>query len=148
MEGQSTATPLKVCPSCAVASRTNDANCPSCGAPYVRPSRWRWRWWYAVPIVALAFAAGYASWKVFAEDSDEPAVEGIPFAVGRSTPLGLSRAEVIQRLGGQEPALVKHRHAGGVDQTCLYYLVTDQGGTAWLFCFEKGKLATSASVIG
>jgi hypothetical protein len=101
-----------------------------------------------VPIVALAFAAGYAGWTLFGDDSEEPAFEGIPFAVGRSTPLGLSRAEVIERLGGQEPALVKHRRAGGVEQTCLYYLVTDQEGTAWLFCFEKGKLATSASVVG
>jgi hypothetical protein len=149
MEGEPLETPLKVCPSCSVASRTSDESCPNCGAAYVRERRLRWRWWFTVPIVAIAFAIGYGGRQLLDDDSAEQAQsEGIAFELGRSMPLGISRQELIERLSGLSPALVKHRHAGGVDQTCLYYLVTNQEGTAWLYCFEHGKLATSASVIG
>jgi hypothetical protein len=72
-----------------------------------------------------------------------PEAEGISFRQGASTPLHLSRPELLKRLDGKQPA--QTRHAEG--QTCLLYLVTDQANTGWQFCFQREKLVTSNTVV-
>jgi uncharacterized paraquat-inducible protein A len=61
MESDPQGTPLKVCPHCSVATRTEAAECPSCGSPYARRGARRppWRWWMLVPVAVVAFGAAY-----------------------------------------------------------------------------------------
>ena len=70
MESETSQLPLKVCPHCSVASRTEADVCPSCGKPYVRRPL-RWRWWLVIPIVVLAFGVGYGGRLLFDNGSDE-----------------------------------------------------------------------------
>jgi hypothetical protein len=76
--GESREHPLKVCPHCSLASRTDSETCPNCGKSYVRgrPSL-RWSWWFAIPIVAAAFLIGYFGISQLI-DGDEDGITGGP----------------------------------------------------------------------
>lgn len=144
MEGQPAEVPLKVCPHCSVASRTDAEVCPSCGKPYARRGfELRWSWWLAIPIVAAAFAIGYFGIsKLFDEDDSAPGV--ITREEAQSTASELTRPEVEDQLG--EPARVITPQGTGT--TCLFYTVSDEGDTLWQFCFMGRKQVSSSSVSG
>jgi hypothetical protein len=138
MEGESRELPLKVCPHCSVASRTDSETCPNCGKSYVRggPSL-RWSWWFAIPIVAAAFLIGYfgISQLIDGDESDGITVEeASSIEIGNTT-----RAELTERLGEPESETT----IGG-GQVCLDYVVTDGEDPEWLFCFRGDQLESSA----
>jgi hypothetical protein len=138
MEGQPTQPPLKVCPHCSVASRTDADTCPSCGKPYARSGpTLRWSWWLAIPIVAAAFAIGYFG---ISELFDGDGTEGISREQAEAVPEGISPDELSERLGGESETV----STGGL--TCASYTVTDGPDPAWLFCFQGDKLVTSEPV--
>jgi hypothetical protein len=139
METEAPASPLKVCPRCAVATRTDAAMCPSCGKPYQRRL---WRWWMAIPIIAVAFAIGYFGISNLF-DEDDPGT--ITAEQGSAIELGVSRGQLEERLG--EPLEVSDERAGGA-ATCLYYGIGGQPGSAWEFCFADDSLVTSKAVGG
>jgi hypothetical protein len=135
MEGE-TARPLKVCRHCSVASRTDAETCPSCGRPYRRRL---WRWWFAIPIVALAFAGGYFGRKAIQDD--EPA--GLTSEEARGLTTGASAPEVEPVLDGQNPVNSRRTTAGGSELLCRAYEVVDEEGTFWELCFLDGRLEIS-----
>jgi hypothetical protein len=146
MEGQSPQAPLKVCPHCSVATRTDADTCPSCGQPYGqrRPQwQWRWSWWYAIPIVAAAFAIGFF-WlsNLFDRDDTEGEGVGITLEQGAAVPNGSPRAELEGHLDGEAPVL--ERRKGPKGPMCAYYGITDQPNSVWEFCFEDDELISSA----
>jgi hypothetical protein len=150
MEGQSPEAPLKVCPHCSVASRTDADTCPSCGQPYGRrrPQRQlRWSWWFAIPIVAAAFAIGFF-WLSNLFDGDDPDEDaaGITVEEGAAVPDGIPRAELESHLDGETPVI--ERRKGRKGPMCAYYQVIDQPRQAWEFCFEDDELNSSALVGG
>jgi hypothetical protein len=141
MEGQSEV-PLKVCPNCSVASRTDAETCPSCGKPYMRrglewPRRLEWRWWFAIPIVAAAFLIGYFGLSELIDDEPKRITAQEATAIEADS----SRSAVVEQLG--EPA---SETAVGEGQTCLQYEVTDAPEPTWLFCFREDKLVSSSPV--
>jgi hypothetical protein len=133
MEAES-GTPLKVCPHCAVASRTDAEACPSCGKPYVRRLPSLGRWWLAIPIVAAAFLIGYFGLSELIED--EP--EGITRQDATGIETGSSPSAVVGRLG--EPEAETQLAKG----PCFEYVLTDAPQPYWLFCFQEGKLVSSS----
>jgi hypothetical protein len=138
MEGQPTQPPLKVCPHCSVASRTDADTCPSCGKPYARSGpTLRWSWWLAIPIVAAAFAIGYFGISALFDGDD---TEGVSREQAEAVPEGISPDELSERLGGESETV----STGGL--TCASYTVTDGPDPAWLFCFQGDKLVTSEPV--
>jgi hypothetical protein len=138
MEGQPTQPPLKVCPHCSVASRTDADTCPSCGKPYARSGpTLRWSWWLAIPIVAAAFAIGYFGISELFDGDD---TEGVSREQAEAVPEGISPDELSERLGGETETV----STGGL--TCASYTVTDGPDPAWLFCFQGDKLVTSEPV--
>lgn len=151
MEGQPAEAPLKVCPHCSVASRTDADVCPSCGRPYgrrglrlQRPSRWRW--WYAIPIVAAAFALGYFGLSQLVDgDESETEAAGITAEQAAAVPDGIARSELAGRLDGESPALAQPKR-GEKNVTCEYYGITNQPRGVWEFCFDNDKLVGSASL--
>jgi len=108
-----------------------------------REGNWRsrWSWWIAVPVAIAAFALAYGITKLVhgsGSSETEPAPDqGITFARGHSTPLGITEAQLDRRIA-VPPALVKRRHTHP-PQTCRYYPLTDQSGR-YVFCFARGKL--------
>jgi hypothetical protein len=139
MESEASAAPLKVCPHCAVATRTDAATCPSCGKLYQRRL---WRWWMAIPIVAVAFAIGYFGISKLFDDDDSGTITA---EQGSGIELGVSRGELEERLG---TALeVNDERAEGA-ATCLYYGIADRPDSAWEFCFADDSLVTSEAVGG
>jgi hypothetical protein len=103
------------------------------------------RWLVAVVVIVAAFGLGYGGRKLLADDSggsDSPAIRGITFAGGKSFPLGTPESVILTRLSGL-PHVWK-RQGGGV--SCAYYLLTDQPGTSWGFCFRRAKLHTSGTL--
>jgi hypothetical protein len=150
MEGQPPEAPLKVCPHCSVASRTDAETCPSCGKPYGRRRpqwQWRWSWWYAIPIVAAAFAIGFfgLSSLIDGDDSDQDAA-GITVEEGAAVPDGIPRAELEDHLDGEPPVL--ERRKGKEGPMCAYYGIADQPRGVWEFCFEDEKLISDAPIGG
>lgn len=146
MEGGRQETPLKVCPHCSVASRTDAAECPSCGKPYGRRAlNLRWSWWAAIPIVVAAFALGLfvIGPLIRGDDSD---VAEITLEQGAAVPEGISRAELEDRLDGP-PTLVEPGPGGG-PRTCAYYPIEDQPEAVWEFCFRRDELVSSAPITG
>ena len=137
MEGEPTQAPLKVCPHCSVASRTDADTCPNCGKSYVRgrPTL-RWSWWLAIPIVAAAFAIGYFGISELVDGDD---IEGISREQAEAVPVPdeISAAELSQRLGAESQTV----RTGGF--TCASYPVTDGPDPGWLFCFQGDKLVRS-----
>jgi hypothetical protein len=140
MEGESTEIPLKVCRHCSVASRTDSETCPACGRPFRRT--W-WRWWFAIPIVALAFAGGYFGRKAL---QDEETQSGLTSAEAESLATGASPSELEQLLDGQEPADVRRQEAGGNELFCRYYTIVDREDEFWEFCFLNGRLEVARPV--
>jgi hypothetical protein len=147
VERQQAETPLKVCPHCSVASRTDADACPSCGKPYARrglrlslPSRWHW--WYAIPIVAAAFAIGYFGISQLVDDDSEPEAGAITPEQAAAVPDGVARSDLADHLDGESPALVQQRGKQG--ETCEYYGITGQRDAVWEFCFEGDRLVSSA----
>jgi hypothetical protein len=150
MQGQPQEAPLKVCPHCSVASRTDADTCPSCGKPYSRQRpqlQWGWSWWYAIPIVAAAFAVGFfgLSELIDGGDSDEEAA-GITVEQGAAVPDGIPRAELEGHLDGERPVI--ERRKGRKGPMCAYYQVIDQPREAWEFCFREDELISSALTAG
>lgn len=142
MEGQPAEAPLKVCPHCSVASRTDSEACPSCGKPYVRGRTWRWSWWFAIPIVAAAFLIGYFGLSQLFDDEE---TEGITVEQGRAVPADATRSELPGLLDGEEPTIEGPR-PGSPGTTCAYYSITDQPESAWEFCFKGDRLDSSSPV--
>jgi hypothetical protein len=147
MEGQPAEPPLKVCPHCSVASRTDAESCPSCGKPYARPGlqlRWlsQWRWWYAIPIVAAAFALGYFGLSQLF-DGDEGSEGYISIEQASAVPDDITPSELEGRLGGEAPVDVRPR-AGRKGVTCSYYGITGERRSVWEFCFEGERMTSSA----
>jgi hypothetical protein len=144
MEGQPVEVPLKVCPHCSVASRTDADTCPSCGKPYAPGGlRLRWSWWSAIPIVAAAFAIGYFGIsRLFDDDRSEPGA--VTREEAQATPSKLTRPEVEERLS--EPAQVITPQGSGT--TCLFYAVSDESDMLWQFCFMGERQVSSSSVPG
>lgn len=147
MEAQPTQPPLKVCPHCSVATRTDAEACPNCGRSYVRGPRLprlRWSWWFAIPIVAAAFLVGYFGISQLIDD-DESAAGAITLEQAQELPGDVSRSEVEERLG--EPA-VERPQRGNPGATCLFYSITDQPDTLWQFCFRRDELVSSTPISG
>jgi hypothetical protein len=145
MEGQPAEVPLKVCPHCSVASRTDAETCPSCGKPYVRRGPGlRWSWWLAIPIVAAAFLIGYFGISRLLDDDDVESGVITPEQAQQVAP-DLSRAEVEGRLG--EPVLARPQK-GSPGTTCLFYTVSEQGDTLWQFCFKGDDQVSSGRLPG
>ena len=148
MEGRPEDAPLKVCPHCSVATRTDAPVCPSCGGSYVRGRRMprvRWRWWFAIPIVAGAFLVGYFGISRLVEDDSDSAEGAITLQQAREVPASASQAEAEDRLG--EPAVERPpRENSGT--TCSFYSITDQPDTLWQFCFKRDELVSSAPIQG
>jgi hypothetical protein len=147
MEGEPTQPPLKVCPHCSVASRTDADTCPSCGKPYARSGpTLRWSWWLAIPIVAAAFAIGYFGIsELFDGDGSESDTGTITLEEGEEIPDTVSRADLEARLG--EPA-VERPQRGSAGTTCLFYSITGQADSVWQFCFKGEQLESSGQVSG
>lgn len=144
MEGQPPEPPLKVCPHCSVATRTEADTCPSCGKPYGRGRpQLRWSWWFAIPIVVAAFLIGYFGISQLFDD-EEPA--GITVEQAEAVPEDVTRSELAGHLDDQAPARVA-KLPGAKGVTCDQYLVTDQPRTVWQFCF-KGDALQSAGPVG
>jgi hypothetical protein len=137
---QSAQAPLKICPRCSVASRTDADSCPNCGRRYRR----RWRpLALGVAILALAFGAGYGGRLLLADDDEGSSSEITPQQAS-AVPLGISRPELVGWLDAN-PTVVK---PAGPGQTCLFYPLADQPDSAWAFCFAGGKLKSSSSATG
>ena len=140
MEDQPSDLPLKVCRHCSVASRTEADECPSCGKPYARrpPSlRMQWSWWFAIPIVAAAFAIGYFGIsKLIDGDGSDDATITVEQA-GAVSP-GATRDDLDDALDGEEPAFTRSP-SGKPKQTCLYYGFEDQPDGVWEFCFADAN---------
>jgi hypothetical protein len=138
--------PLKVCPHCSVATRTDADACPSCGGSYARGGgmpRLGWSWWFAIPIVAAAFLIGYFGISQLVDgDDDESGV--ITLEQGQAVQPDVSRAEVVDRLG--EPA--QEIEPAGPRTSCVFYSVGESGDTLWQFCFRGERQVSSAPVTG
>jgi hypothetical protein len=147
MESESPQPPLKVCPHCSVASRTDADTCPSCGKPYTRPGlRLPGRGvWIAVAIIVAAFGLGYGVTKLVTSDSEESG--SITFAAGNAVKTGVSESEFRDRIGGEDPSYEKTLPGqGNAKQSCLYYAISDRESSLWQFCFVDGKLVTADAV--
>ncbi|MFL5898611.1 MAG: hypothetical protein ACJ76D_09145 [Solirubrobacterales bacterium] len=129
---------MKVCPRCAVASRTDAESCPNCGRRYQR----RWQpLAIGLAIAALAFAAGYGG-KLLLSDDGGGDSSAISSQLARAMPDGISRPQLIERLGGLTPTVAKPIPGAG---TCLFYPLADHPDSAWQFCFTAGKLTSSGA---
>jgi hypothetical protein len=145
MEGHPAEAPLKVCPHCSVASRTDADTCPSCGKPYgrrgvqlQRPPGWRW--WYAIPIVAAAFALGYFGIAKLIDGDDSEGYISVDQAA--AVPDDVTPSELKARLDDEQPVDVRPQR-GSEDVTCSYYGITGQPRSVWEFCFEGEQLVSS-----
>jgi hypothetical protein len=95
-----------------------------------------------VAILALAFGAGYGGRQLIGNDNDgEGSSSEITAQQAGSVPLGISRPELVHRLGAN-PTVVQ---PVGNGETCLFYPLSDQPNSAWAFCFARGKLKGSSS---
>ena len=132
MEGKPEELPLKVCPHCSVASRTESDACPSCGKSYARGGglKLRWSWWLAIPIVAAAFAIGYfgISQLIDGGDSDDAVITA---EQAEAVPVGATRAELLDALDGEQPSVTR--------ADCSIYLIEDPPPKVASFCFVDGK---------
>lgn len=149
MEATPDESPLKVCPHCSVATRTEADVCPSCGGSYVRDRRMprlRWSWWFAIPIVAAAFLVGYFGISRVVDGDESGEVEGeITLHQARDLPASASQGDVEETLG--EPAVERAPRENSAT-TCIFYSLSDQPDTLWQFCFQRGELVSSAPVTG
>jgi hypothetical protein len=139
MESQSLPSPpLRICPRCAAATRTDAATCPECGRRYRR------RYWLVAlgaVIVALAFAAGFGISVLLG--SDDSGSDSISAEQASTVTLGISRDQLNQRLDDAEPVTTEPA-AGGA--TCLAYPSNDGSGHTWVFCLRNDKLVTKREI--
>jgi hypothetical protein len=129
--------PLRICPRCAVATRTDAATCPNCGRRYRR------RYWLGalgVVIVALAFAAGFGGRELFDGDSGS---DSISANQANSVTLGISRDQLNQRLDDAEPIGTEPAIRGA---TCLAYRSSNPPGHTWVFCLRDNKLVAKREI--
>jgi hypothetical protein len=144
MEGKPEELPLKVCPHCSVASRTESDTCPSCGKSYVRGGglKLQWSWWLAIPIVIAAFAIGYfgISKLIGGGESDDAVITA---EQAQAVSNGATRAELDEAIDGEDPAYTDEL-AGKPKTTCLYYGLEDDPNGVWSFCFTGDKLISSS----
>jgi hypothetical protein len=100
-----------------------------------------------VPVALVAFGAAYGITELVqggGGGSAQPAPPpGITFQQGRTIKIGIGQRQLAGQLG-VPPLRVVRRHVHP-PQVCRYYLITDQPGEQWAFCFLKGKLVTSAA---
>jgi hypothetical protein len=140
MEARDEEIPLKVCRHCSVASRTNSDRCPSCGGNYERRS-FRWRWWYALPIVALAFAGGYFGLSELVYDDEEPT--GLTLEEARALPDAGPPTDLEAVVDGEKAVDTRDQSKGGIELVCRYYVVVDTEDTVWEACYLSGRLEVS-----
>lgn len=164
MDAEPDAQPLKVCPHCAVASKTEAEACPSCGKPYGRRRRRLPSitaavsriplpgWAVAILIIVLAFGIGFGvRLLVDGGDSstDSPAAQlqraGIPYAKANKVSGTITPRQVIARFPGK-PFDIQLKPKDNL--TCYLYLLADRPGTGFQFCFRKGKLQSTGTVAG
>lgn len=150
MNEQQAGAPLKVCPNCSVATRTDADTCPSCRGRYGRRrlvSRLprRWSWWFALPIVGAAFALGYFGLSTLEDEDSEDEGRGITLEQGAAVPDGASRSSLANHLGGASPVLVQPQR-GEERVECAYYAISGEPDSVWEFCFERDKLFSSAPI--
>jgi hypothetical protein len=136
MESESAQPPLKICPRCAVASRTVSETCPECGRRY-RRRRWPA---LAVVIVAAAFGVGYGG-RLLLDGGDDKGITEVTLVQVRGVPLGISHQQLSQRLGGALPVTTRTRPSGR--ERCLFYAIASHPNDAWAFCFRQDKLVVS-----
>jgi hypothetical protein len=100
----------------------------------------------ATVAIVAAFGVGFGGWKLFHDDSSDgsgsPTIHGITFAQARSYPLGTPESRILARLAGVPHVWKRERGR----TSCAYYLLTDQPGTSWGFCFRKRRLATTGTI--
>lgn len=130
-------TPTKVCPGCAVQSRTFAPRCPNCGRTYARPSGWQIA---AIAAAILVLGLGGCGACVAVginaadEELDRTAISQREFdSVKQGTP----RQEVEARFG----EAWETDSEGGLD--CITYTERDDGLfdlTLFDFCFRDGRL--------
>jgi hypothetical protein len=146
MEGDSAQPPLKICPSCSVASRTEAETCPNCGASYERRGAGRWvKVPLAILVVALAFAGGYFGLSKLVWDDDEP--EGLTAEEAEALPNGSSEGKLDAVIDDAEPARAPRRqNADGTELLCRYYFVVDAEDTVWEACYLEGRLEVSRAL--
>ncbi len=127
--GLATASRSRSAAHCSVASRTESETCPSCGRSYERGGL-QWRWWFAIPIVALAFAGGYFGLSQLVYDDDEPAAVTAEEAEPRShagTRRRTSKKWSTVRRRVESPTTRSARR-GRDRRSCRYYAIADQTG--------------------
>jgi hypothetical protein len=133
MESHSaTALPLRVCPRCAAASRTDSETCPNCGRRYRR------RYWIgavAVAVAVLAFGVGFGAREFL--NGDDSGSDTISDPQANSVALGISREQLNQRLGGAAAISAEPVAKGG---TCLAYPSSDTPDRTWVFCLRDDRL--------
>ena len=95
-------------------------------------------------IVALAFGVGYGGRALLSGDDASDSSE-ITVEQAHGVPLGISRAELLDRLDGKSPTVTQPVPGDG---TCLFYALTGRPDTAWEFCFVSGKLTSTQSATG
>jgi hypothetical protein len=137
MEAEGVGEPVKVCPRCSVASRTDAARCPNCGREYHRRL---WRWWFAIPIVALAFAGGYFGLSELVYDEEQ---EGLTTEEAEALADSGPPSDLEAVVDGDEPVDIRRQNEGGIELLCRYYAVVDADETVWEACYLDGHLEVS-----
>jgi hypothetical protein len=151
VESEQAGKPLKICPHCSVATRTDAADCPNCGKPYARRAgiSWPgWRLWMAVPIAIVAFGGAFGITKLVAGDDSsegELPTSGITFEQGRGVELGITESQFDRQF--DVPPVSTDQKDTRPPQTCRTYALTDQPGT-YEFCFADGKLVVATGTRG
>jgi hypothetical protein len=139
MESQSTEAPLRICPRCSAATRTDSETCPACGRRYRRRY---WIWALGAAIVVLAFGAGFGI-RALVNGGGDSGVDAITNAQGNSVAAGSSREQLDQSLHGAQPSSIQHVSKGG---TCLTYPSKEAPDFSWIFCFRDDALYLKTQV--
>jgi len=132
MESHSAELPLRVCPRCAVATRTDSETCPNCGRRYRRRYRLAG---LAVLVVVLAFGVGFGVRALLSDDDSNS--NSISSQQANAVGGGSSRQRLDAIVGDAEPISVRPFIGGG---SCITYASSDSTHRAWLFCFQKDEL--------
>jgi hypothetical protein len=98
-----------------------------------------------VPVAVVAFGAAYGITELVdgggGGGSARPApAPAISFQQGRRIKIGIGQRQLAARLGPPLRIVRSHVHP---PQVCRYYVITDQPGEQWGFCFARGKLVSS-----
>jgi hypothetical protein len=138
--------PLKICPNCSVASRTDADTCPNCGTSYGRRRAGKW---VSIPlailVVALAFVGGYFGLSRLVWDEDEP--EGLTGEEAQALPAGSNEGKLDAVIDDAEPARPPRRkNASGTELFCRYYYVVDAEDAVWEACYLEGALEVSRAL--